>query len=64
MQQLIDYIEKIVKLTPEAIQRMKELAEIETYSKNQYILEPGQRCNKIWFLKSGIVRKYHIHDGK
>lgn len=64
MQKLIDYIEKIVKLDSDAISALGKLAEIETFSKNQYILEAGQRCNKIWFLKSGMVRKFHIHDGK
>ena len=43
---------------------MEELAEIESYSKNQYILEPGQPCNKIWFIKSGMVRKFYLHEGK
>jgi len=64
MQALINYIETIVKLDPEAKEAIYELAEIETYSKNQYILEQGQTCHKIWFLESGMVRKYHIHDGK
>jgi CRP-like cAMP-binding protein len=64
MKQLIDNIEKIVKLDTEAIQVLNELAEIEIYKKKQYILEQGQRCDKIWFLKSGMVRKYYIHEGR
>ena len=64
MQQLIDYIERFVKLNSEAIEELEKLAEIEIYNKNQYILEQGQRCNKIWFLKTGMVRKYHTCDGK
>lgn len=64
MQQLIDYIEQFVKLDSDAIRELKNLAEIETYKKNKFILEQGQRCNKIWFLKSGMVRKFHLCDGK
>jgi CRP-like cAMP-binding protein len=64
MQQLIEYIEEFVKLDSEAIAGLKKFANIEVYSKNQHILEQGQRCNKIWFIKSGMVRKYYIHDGK
>ena len=64
MQQLIDYIEQFVKLDSDAIQELKNLAEIETYKKNNFILQQGQRCNKIWFLKSGMVRKFHLCDGK
>ena len=64
MQKLIDYIEQFVKLDSEAIKVLEHLAEIETYKKNQFILAQGQRCNKIWFLKSGMVRKFHLCDGK
>lgn len=64
MQQLIDYIERFVKLDSKAIRELENLAEIESFTKNQYILEQGQRCNKIWFLKKGMVRKYQICDGK
>ena len=64
MKELIDFAAQIVKLDLEAIKALENLAETETYMKNQYILEQGQRCNKIWFLKSGMVRKYYIHDGK
>ncbi len=65
MRSLIDYIETIVKLDDEAVQALMDLAEIEHYYKNDHILEEGQRCHKIWFLKSGMVRKYHIqNDGK
>jgi len=64
MKLLIDYIDKFAKLDDEAIRALNEFAEIETFKKNQYILQQGNRCNKIWFLKSGMVRKFYIHDGK
>jgi len=64
MQQLIRYIEQFVKLNPNAIEGLQKLANIETYFKNQHILEQGQRCDKIWFLRRGMVRKYYIHEGK
>ncbi len=64
MQQIIDYIEQFVKLDAAAKEALERYSEIETYAQNQYILEQGQRCNKIWFLKKGMVRKFHLHDGK
>jgi CRP-like cAMP-binding protein len=64
MQQLIDYIELFVSLDTEAILALENLAEIEIYKKNRYILEQGERCNKIWFLKKGMVRKFHLANGK
>ena len=64
MQKLIDFIEQFVKLDSEAIKDLENLVAFETFKKNQLILEQGQRCNKIWFLKKGMVRKYHLCDGK
>lgn len=64
MQQLIDYIEKYVKLDSDAVAGLKELTKIDIYTRNEHILEQGQRCNKIWFIKSGMVRKYYLHNGK
>lgn len=64
MQQLVDYIERFLKLDSETITGLENLAKIEVYTKNQNILELGQRCNKIWFIKSGMVRKYYIRNGK
>ncbi|WP_346863258.1 Crp/Fnr family transcriptional regulator [uncultured Draconibacterium sp.] len=64
MKQLADYIEQIIKLDDKAVQALYQLAETEHYSKNQHILEQGERCTKIWFLKTGMVRKYYLSDGK
>ncbi len=64
MQQLIDYIEGFVKLDAEAVRELKELVKFEIYAKNQHIVEAGQSCNRIWFLKKGMVRKYQICEGK
>jgi CRP-like cAMP-binding protein len=64
MQKLIDYIEKFVKLDSESVEAIENLAEIEIFKKNQLILEQGQRCNKIWFIKKGMIRKYHLHNGE
>lgn len=64
MQQLINYINKYAKLDQDAIAELGKRAEIEKYPKGRMILEAGQICNKIWYIKSGMVRKFHLHDGK
>ncbi len=64
MQQLVCLIEEYVKLNAEAINTLERAIEFEAYKNNQIILDLDQRCNKIWFIKSGMVRKYHLHKGK
>ncbi|PLX05909.1 MAG: hypothetical protein C0596_15525 [Marinilabiliales bacterium] len=64
MDKLIAYIESIVLLTQEEKDLVSNLAEIEVYKKNDFVLEHGSRCNKIWFVKSGMLRKFHLFEGK
>ncbi len=64
MQQLIELINKYAKPDPETIASLGNLVIFENYSRNQHILREGQICNKVWFVKSGMVRKYHLDDGK
>ncbi len=62
MQQLINYINKYSKLDQEAIRFLKKYAGFEIFRKNQFILKPDQYCNKVWFIKSGMVRNYYLND--
>lgn len=64
MQSLIDYINQFTTLDKPAIEALHELTEVQTFKKNEFILKEGQRCNMIWFLNTGMVRKYELHDGK
>lgn len=64
MKQLIDFINKYTALDIEAINAIETYAKSETYLKNQFLIYPGQFCNKLWFIKSGMIRKFHLNDGK
>jgi len=64
MRQLTDFINKYTDLDPEAINALGDCVKPEEFSRNQFILEPGQYCNKLWFIKSGMIRKFHLNDGK
>jgi CRP-like cAMP-binding protein len=64
MKQLIDFINTYTVLDPEVINELYNCVKPEKYSRNEFILEPGQYCNKLWFIKTGMVRKFHLNDGK
>lgn len=64
MQFLIDYIKQFTPLNNDAITALYAYASFQHYKKNQLIIRLGQRCDYIWFLKSGMVRKYYLHEGK
>ncbi len=64
MEQLIAYIEKIVRLDDKAVQALRSVADEDFFRKNQFILRQDERCDRIWFIKKGMVRKFHLCDGK
>ncbi len=64
MQVLIDYINKYARLDEKAIDSLYSLAEIEFFNKKDFLLELNQYCNKIWFIKKGMIRKFYIYDDK
>lgn len=64
MDNLIKYINTIAVLDEKATNALYAYASIEEFEKNEFILETNQYCNKIWYLDKGMVRKFHLVDGK
>lgn len=64
MQELVEYIEQFVHLDANAKRDLMAFTETETFEKNQYLLKKGQCCSKVWFLKKGLVRKFHFNDSE
>jgi len=64
MQNLINYIQQFVKLQAETIDKLNRYSDVEYFEKNELLLEAGQKCNKIWFIDTGMIRKYYLHDDK
>lgn len=64
MEQLINFINKFTPLDNEVINELEKRVEFETFTKNTFILKEGAKANKVWFITSGLVRKFYIEDGK
>jgi len=64
VEELIRYIENYVHLSKKAEEALEQFTTPESFKKNEFILQPGQYCQRIWFLVSGMVRKFHLSDGK
>ncbi len=64
MEKLIEYIKTIHNPGEEALTELASLVRVENYQKNGFLLEAGRRCGKIWFINSGMIRKYYINDDR
>ena len=64
MKQLINFIKKYTTLDKAAEKGITDAAKPEYFQKNEFLLKPGRYCHKIWFIKSGLIRRFHIHKNK
>ena len=64
MVELVKYINRFQKLDSETELAIKNSFVEETYRKDDYIVEAGKVCTKVFFIKSGFVRRFFIHNSK
>lgn len=64
MENLINFIRQYTRLDKEAEEALIEYIEPGSYSKNGYLLQEGQICSRVWFIQTGSVRKFYLHEGK
>ena len=64
MQELINFIKKYTALDNAAEKAVTDAAKPEYFQKNEFLLKPGRYCHKIWFIKSGLIRRFYLHKNK
>lgn len=58
------YFALLPSITEEQWWFYEQKISIRTYKKGDLILRPGQICDTVSFINSGLVRFYHLLDGK
>lgn len=64
MIELFAEMEKIQKLDFETKELIKLYFFEEKFKKEEFILAQGKVCEKIYFIKSGVVRRFYMEDDK
>lgn len=64
MNQLTNFINKYAPLDKTAESAIANAARKESLQKNEILLQPGQYCHKLWFIKSGLIRRFYVHHDK
>jgi CRP-like cAMP-binding protein len=63
MTELITFIKSLQELDLETEQAIEKYFVEEVFRKNQYIFEQGKICDRVCFIKSGVVRRFCFEDG-
>ena len=64
MIELIKYLNNFQKLDAETEQAIKKYFVKETFRKNDFIVKEGSVCSKVYFIESGLVRRFYFVDGR
>jgi len=63
MEALILLINNFVKLDADTTSEIKKYFREERFKKNDFVIQEGKICDKIFFIKFGAVRRFCIKDG-
>ncbi len=64
MQELFNHIQGYYKLSSDALHILSESFEEVVFSKNDFLLQAGNTCRHLYFIKHGAVRGYYILENK
>lgn len=64
MQELIDYLNSIKRMSPELIDHLKSILKQSVFRKHEIILRPGKICYRIHFLEKGLIHIYNDKEEK
>ena len=59
MEELIYALNSIQKMSPELESRLRSVIRKHSFKKGEFILRPGQVCNRILFVSKGLIMIYH-----
>lgn len=63
MKDLINVINGFQELDFETEEAVRKYFTVEKFRKDEFIIEEGKVCNKVYFIKSGAVRRFSLEDG-
>lgn len=64
VEEIIKFIRTYIELTDEEAEIVRESSRIESFKKNQVLLEAGKCTKEYYFIIKGCVRSYYIIDGE
>lgn len=63
MEALLNFLDKINKLSPESQQALVNICSEQIVEKNKDLHPVGHTCRNIYFVKKGLLRIYYYKDG-
>ncbi|PHR44648.1 MAG: hypothetical protein COA32_14750 [Fluviicola sp.] len=59
-----EFLSKHIDFTNEEYESLISIAKLKEFKKDEYLLRAGSPVRKLFFVKSGFMRGYRIHEGE
>ncbi|HVM86878.1 MAG TPA: Crp/Fnr family transcriptional regulator [Puia sp.] len=63
MEKLLQFLQAIHPLSNGLLQFLSDTLAYRELAKKQYLLHSGQTCRNIYFIESGLLRCFYLHNG-
>lgn len=60
----ITYLSSIIPVSPVLEKELDTVSRQLTVSKNLSVVEAGNRCTDLFFVETGLLRGFYLHEGK
>jgi CRP-like cAMP-binding protein len=60
----LSYLSSVIQVSDALETELNRVITRTTASKNQFVVESGNRCHDLFFIEKGLLRGYYLHDGK
>lgn len=64
MNKLLEFINSFQVLDKETEEAIRGCFKEESFEKNEYIISKGDICSKLYYIESGLVRRFFYNDGE
>ena len=64
MIELLRFINGFQEMDIETEQAIRRYFIKETIEKNEFLSEEGKICTKVYFIQSGLIRRFYLNDGQ
>ena len=62
--EIIQFLNGIYPMPPALIDHLSNILKIKTLKRKEYLLHAGTVCRHVYFVNEGLLRCFHLKDGK
>jgi len=63
MNELLRFIDGFQEMDTETVEAIRRYFVKETFKKDQFLVEEGKICSKVYFVQSGLIRRFYMDNG-